>query len=130
MCIRDRSTWDPTKEFVLAMAYLHGGFLLLLILDFFICLPGLFFFKEHSVCILIVALLYTAVNLTATLMSGTPVYPIITYKDLASYIFILLSLALLFGTFYAVECCTKSRRKRIIFDDISFTDPPLIPRLE
>eukprot|EP01017_Pseudomicrothorax_dubius_P007541 TRINITY_DN12354_c0_g2_i1.p1 TRINITY_DN12354_c0_g2~~TRINITY_DN12354_c0_g2_i1.p1 ORF type:complete len:251 (-),score=37.29 TRINITY_DN12354_c0_g2_i1:35-787(-) len=78
-----------TQEITVAMTMLHGGFISLLLVDFFVFLPNFIFFKSHRGCILGIGLLYTFVNFCVTMMTGTPVYPVVNYKDVLSYVWLL-----------------------------------------
>ena len=76
----------------------HGVYGLFLFLElFYNHIP---FQKETIKLLLILEGVYFIVNLSATLISGTPVYTPITYKDVKTYVLIAVATAIFIGAFY------------------------------
>eukprot|EP01017_Pseudomicrothorax_dubius_P037114 TRINITY_DN5398_c0_g1_i6.p1 TRINITY_DN5398_c0_g1~~TRINITY_DN5398_c0_g1_i6.p1 ORF type:complete len:103 (-),score=18.61 TRINITY_DN5398_c0_g1_i6:128-436(-) len=92
------------------MIYLHGGFLILQLIDLFVFTKGFIFFQEHRVHLIIFSFVYLFVNFSATFYNQIPVYFMITYKDFASYVWILATLSLVLGTHLIFERLTKKTR--------------------
>lgn len=92
----------PTSYLKITNLINHALPLIVLTIDF--VMNTVPFHYRHVPIMLGIMLIYAlAVNLPVTLISGTPVYSVLTYKDVSTYLYILLLLVLFtlsFTTWY------------------------------
>ncbi len=76
---------------------LHGGIFICINIEMFI--NNIIFKWSHLYVVYLVGFCYTIVNVIVTLSSG-PVYSVLDWKSLKSYLFYLASIILTFGYFW------------------------------
>ncbi len=88
--------------------WLHGIFFCLIAVDFFLC--QIMIAPKHWWPLLILSIAYLTLNVIVSLASG-PVYSILTYKDFASYIYVVATLILMFGSFFCFYGFSRCKAK-------------------
>ena len=101
------ASWStPLENYI--NVWLHGGLLVVMIVDFF--MSQMHFKPRHWWVVLVPSFAYLLVNLIVTL-ADEPVYDFITFKSVLTYVYIVLTLGLIVGSFfmwYGFSVC-KSR---------------------
>ena len=99
------------KSVIVEMCIDHSVPLLCLMLDY-LFLNMIPFAKRHILALMTVNIAYMIVNLAATLVSGTPVYPPITWKDPMGIGLPVACMFIVLLIFICLECLTKRKLRR------------------
>lgn len=77
----------------------------MLVLDY--CMNKIPFTLRHLAPSMVIMVLYGIVNISYTLATGTPVYPPLNFKDVLSFVWLVVLVGLECGTYAGITWVTK-----------------------